>query len=83
MNYSTGFEATSEDLQAAMAEAGQDVGMDEADRLFARHVRPRLEEVGKAALQGGDLDDQAEAARAKIAEILVEAGVIQQSPSPR
>lgn len=82
MGYETGFQATSEDLQIAMEEAGISVGMDEADRLFAVHVKPRLAEVGKAALAGNDLDDQTVAAQAKITEILREAGVIDDAPTP-
>ncbi len=51
MSYVTGFEATAEDLQAAMS-------------------------------GGGDLDEQSDAARARIAEILRDEGVISASPAP-
>lgn len=40
--YVAGFEATADDSSEVLREAGRNVGFDEADALFERHVAPRL-----------------------------------------
>ena len=82
MSLSNAWEVTSDDVAAVMAESGREVSMDEADAILARHVAPHFDSVAKAALRGDGLDEQAEAARGRIREILTDAGVVGTAPAP-
>ncbi len=79
----TGFEVTDEDVRAVAESLGQDVDLDGAEEIRARLTDVELSSIQRAALHGDGLDEQTEAAHAKLGEILVAKGVLAPPPSPR
>ncbi|AOG03383.1 hypothetical protein BSY19_4713 (plasmid) [Bosea sp. RAC05] len=79
----TGFQPTPEDVVAAAAGHGHEMGLGDAEAFRDNLDSDTLNGIARDAMAGSDLDEQAEFAQAIIGDILIAKGIVAPAnPSP-